>query len=77
MIHKMYYCRPSNQALHLEQMVATRTLHGFFEHFRSGSQPSGLAAFVTQGFALGWDMAAPLALNKNSCQLKKVARQND
>jgi len=30
----------------------------------SGLQPSRFLAFVTQGVALGWDMAAPLALSK-------------
>jgi len=30
----------------------------------SGLLPSGFVAVLTQGFALGWDMAAPLALNK-------------
>ena len=31
--------------------------------FMSGLQPSGFVAVLTQGFALGWDMAAPLALS--------------
>ncbi len=29
----------------------------------SGFQPSGSSTAVTQAFGLGWDMAAPLALN--------------
>jgi len=29
----------------------------------SGLQPSGFGAVLTQGVALGWDMAAPLALS--------------
>jgi hypothetical protein len=37
-------------------------LHG---DFMSGFQPSASMALVTQGFALGWDVAAPLALSKS------------
>jgi len=32
-------------------------------HFMPGFQPSVLVGLITQGFALGCDMAAPLALN--------------
>jgi len=30
----------------------------------SGLQPFGFVAVLTQGYALGWDMAAPLALSE-------------
>ena len=45
-------------------MVANQMRHVLFEHYRSGLQPSGLMAALTQAFGLGWDMAAPLALSK-------------
>jgi hypothetical protein len=35
-----------------------------FGHFMSGFQPLASMVLVTQGFALGWDVAAPLALSK-------------
>ena len=34
-----------------------------FQHFMSGLQPSRCVGFRTQPCGLGWDMAAPLALN--------------
>ena len=36
------------------------------EHFRAGLQPFGFSVVLTQPFGLGWDMAAPLALNKTT-----------
>jgi hypothetical protein len=40
-------------------------MDGLPEDFMSGFQPSGsLGASLTQGVALGWYMAAPLALNE-------------
>jgi len=35
------------------------------EDFMSDFQSFGFVAVLTQGSALGWDMAAPLALNKS------------
>jgi hypothetical protein len=41
----------------------------------SGLQPSASLALVTQGFALGWDVAAPLALSKGKCYAAANAMQ--
>jgi len=35
----------------------------------SGFQSLGFVAVLTQGVALGWDMAAPLALSKGNGEL--------
>jgi hypothetical protein len=37
-------------------------------HFMSGFQPSVAWAGQTQAFGLGWDVAAPLALNQSQIQ---------
>jgi hypothetical protein len=35
---------------------------GIVETYMSGLQPSGFVTVLTQGFALGWYIVAPLAL---------------
>jgi len=55
-------------------MFADRRWYGRFGHFMSGLQPSVLPRHVTQGFALGWDMAAPLALNEGSMCFDTLVR---
>ena len=46
-------------------------------HFGAGLQPFGFVVLLTQPFGLGWDMAAPLALNKAAVKVISDSRPSD